>query len=71
MNTHVKITQDNVDRERRSEPPLVPGRHRRRRARARLFRRPGLVGADDALAATSASFEPSVWYSIAPTGSSP
>src|SRR6266702_7214593 len=29
---------------------------------------PGLLGADDALAATSASFEPSTWYSIAPDG---
>jgi CO/xanthine dehydrogenase Mo-binding subunit len=64
MNTHVKITTTDADLSRRSflvgtaATGLVLG----------YSAVPGLVGADDALAATSASFEPSVWYSIAPDG---
>ena len=65
MNTHVKITQGQpADLSRRSflvgtaATGLVLG----------YSAAPGLLGADDALAATSASFEPSTWYSIAPDG---
>jgi CO/xanthine dehydrogenase Mo-binding subunit len=64
MNTHVKITNTDADLSRRSflvgtaATGLVLG----------YSAVPGLVGADDALAATSASFEPSTWYSIAPDG---
>ena len=65
MNTHVKITTaESVDLSRRSflvgtaAAGLVLG----------YSAVPGLVGADDALAATSASFEPSAWYSISPDG---
>ncbi len=65
MNTHVKITQGQpADLSRRSflvgtaATGLVLG----------YSAVPGLLGADDALAATSASFEPSTWYSIAPDG---
>jgi CO/xanthine dehydrogenase Mo-binding subunit len=64
MNTHVKITHTDADLTRRSflvgtaAAGLVLG----------YAAVPGLVGADDALAATSASFEPSTWYSIAPDG---
>jgi CO/xanthine dehydrogenase Mo-binding subunit len=64
MNTHVKITNTDADLSRRSflvgtaATGLVLG----------YSVVPGLVGADDALAATGASFEPSTWYSIAPDG---
>jgi len=64
MNTHVKITTPDADLSRRSflvgtaAAGLVLG----------YSAVPGLVGADDALAATSASFEPSAWYSISPDG---
>jgi isoquinoline 1-oxidoreductase subunit beta len=68
MNSHVKITQDNIlgepaDLSRRS---FLVGS-----AAAGLALGysavPGLLGADEAFAATS-SFDPSVWYSIAPDG---
>ena len=64
MNTHMKITNSDADLSRRSflvgtaATGLVLG----------YSAVPGLVGADDALAATSASFEPSTWYSIGPDG---
>ena len=64
MNTHVKIAKSDADLSRRSflvgtaATGLVLG----------YAAVPGLVGADDALAATSASFEPSTWYAIAPDG---
>ena len=64
MNSHVKITQsEGADLSRRSflvgsaAAGLVLG----------YSSVPGLLGADQALAAT-ANFEPSVWYSIAPDG---
>src|SRR3979411_1505303 len=68
MNTHVKITQNNVlgepaDLSRRS---FLVGT-----AAAGLALGysavPGLLGADQAFAA-AANFDPSVWYSIAPDG---
>ncbi len=65
MNTHVKITPaEPADLSRRSflvgtaATGLVLG----------YSAVPGLLGADDALAATSAKFEPSSWYSISPEG---
>ena len=62
MNKHVKISDvDTTD----LSPPLVPGRHRRNRSRARLFRRPASTARS---AAAPANFDPSVWYSIAPDG---
>ena len=62
MNKHVKtITPETI----RSQPPLLPGRHRRHRPRARLCRRARhRRGARRA----PANFEPSVWYAIAPDG---
>ena len=66
MNTHVNITRITPDAHR-SQPPLVPGRPRRRRPRARLFRRWRICSGRLALAAPG-SFDPSVWYSITPDG---
>jgi len=69
MNTHVKISPDSAaptsaDLSRRS---FLVGS-----AAAGLALGysavPGLLGADSALAATAAHFDPSVWYSIAPDG---
>jgi isoquinoline 1-oxidoreductase beta subunit len=65
MNTHVKIDQAvNADLSRRS---FLVGS-----AAAGLALGysavPGVLGADRAYAATSANFEPSVWYSISPDG---
>ena len=68
MNTHVKITKDTVDREPAdlSRRSFLVGT-----AAASLALGyssvPGLLGADQALAATG-NFDPSVWYSIAPDG---
>jgi len=65
MNTHVKITQSQAaDLSRRS---FLVGTAATGLALG-YSAVPGLLGADDALAATSASFDPSVWYSIAPDG---
>jgi CO/xanthine dehydrogenase Mo-binding subunit len=65
MNKHVKINQaETADLSRRSflvgtaATGLVLG----------YSAVPGLLGADDALAATASNFEPSIWYSIAPDG---
>ena len=65
MNTHVKITSSEpADLSRRS---FLVGS-----AAAGLALGysavPGLLGADSALAAAPAHFDPSVWYSIAPDG---
>jgi isoquinoline 1-oxidoreductase subunit beta len=68
MNTHVKITNNLVDREPadRSRRSFLVGS-----AAAGLALGysavPGLLGADQAFAATG-NFDPSVWYSIAPDG---
>ena len=68
MNTHVKITKDNPDRESAdlSRRSFLVGT-----AAAGLALGysgvPGMLGADQALAAPS-NFDPSVWYSIAPDG---
>ena len=68
MNTHVKIIKDIVGREPAdlSRRSFLVGS-----AAAGLALGysavPGLVGADQALAAP-ANFDPSVWYSIAPDG---
>lgn len=65
MNRHVKITNpDATDLSRRcflvgtAATSLVLG----------YSAAPGLLGADQALAAAPAGFEPSVWYSISPDG---
>jgi isoquinoline 1-oxidoreductase beta subunit len=68
MNTHVKITKDNLDREAAdlSRRSFLVGT-----AAAGLALGysgvPAMLGADQALAAPS-NFDPSVWYSIAPDG---
>jgi isoquinoline 1-oxidoreductase subunit beta len=68
MNTHVKITKDSLPQETAdlSRRSFLVGS-----AAAGLALGysavPGLVGADQALAATG-NFDPSVWYSIAPDG---
>jgi isoquinoline 1-oxidoreductase subunit beta len=68
MNTHVKITPENMDREPAdlSRRSFLVGT-----AAAGLALGysavPGLVGADTAFAAAG-NFDPSVWYSIAPDG---
>jgi len=68
MNTHVKITPENMDRESTdlSRRSFLVGT-----AAAGLALGysavPGLVGADTAFAAAG-NFDPSVWYSIAPDG---
>ena len=68
MNTHVKISNDTVERESAdlSRRSFLVGT-----AAAGLALGysavPGLLGADPAFAAT-ANFDPSVWYSIAPDG---
>src|ERR1700704_3093762 len=68
MNTHVKITQDIVDRESAdlSRRSFLVGT-----AAAGLALGysavPGMLGADQAVAAAG-NFDPSVWYSIAPDG---
>jgi isoquinoline 1-oxidoreductase beta subunit len=65
MNTHVKISQSQAsDLSRRS---FLVGTAATGLALG-YSAVPGLLGADDALAATSASFDPSVWYSISPDG---
>src|SRR6185437_10366799 len=69
MNTHVKISPD-------SAAPATADLSRRSflvgSAAAGLALGysavPGLLGADSALAATAAHFDPRVWYSIAPDG---
>ncbi len=65
MNTHVKIDQvETTDLSRRS---FLVGT-----AAAGLALGysavPGMLGADNALAAAGGSFDPSVWYSISPDG---
>jgi CO/xanthine dehydrogenase Mo-binding subunit len=65
MNTHVKITKgESADLSRRS---FLVGS-----AAAGLALGyssiPGLIGGDQALAATAKNFDPSVWYAIAPDG---
>src|SRR6202167_427252 len=68
MNTHVKITPENIDREPAdlSRRSFLVGT-----AAAGLALGysavPGFMGADQAFAAAS-NFDPSVWYSIAPDG---
>src|ERR1700722_19271006 len=68
MNTHVKITKNNVDRESAdlSRRSFLVGTAATGLALG-YSAVPGLLGADQALAATG-NFDPSVWYSIAPDG---
>jgi len=68
MNTHVKITKNIADREAAdlSRRSFLVGTAATGLALG-YSAVPGLLGADQALAATG-NFDPSVWYSIAPDG---